>query len=555
MESAMRRRLGKRVWKAILWLLLFSLAGSSLVGILYQVFGSKKGNYFLQVNGIGISRNELAHQTRMLQETIHMIRSQAGEYADFVLMQNGLLGQPQALAQDRLVARAVALDGAQKSGIKYIAPSYAAEKLDDPSFVFSRLSMILPSYLFQGYGKVNRLALEEFFRRSPELAAQFDAQYDAILKEDLFSRIIEGVAYAPRVSAQWKKRLEDSVRVFGLYTISKDSFVQDAKARVTDEILQDFFKRENAQRRYWSAEKRAGMAWKFSPEKYGLTVSDVALRRYFADHNKTEFKDKTFDAVKQEIYQRLLKDQFKKLFSIEAKSYTSANTAEGFKSFVEKKNGVSSKINLTSASDAKDQLGRVLFSIVRVGARSFFIDDKGQGIVVELTSLDPSSEQPFETVKDTVRADWISEESARSLSLAGDELLKNLSNEAVRKDLIKKYRIAYKQTSKLAGNEDTGWETLAKDNLPAEQMKHMGHVGYGLIAAPNKETVTVVALDAMQPADRDSKEAADTSIEDANNIRVLRMVVEKDVLAVLKESAKIKQYKEEKTTDISSYLE
>ncbi len=552
MESAMRRRLGQRVWKAILWLLLFSLAGTSFIGILYQVFGSGKDQFVLQVNGIKISRADLAYQTQSLQETIHMIRTQAGQYADFILQQNGLLGQPQVLALDRLVARAVALDGARKSGMRYISPRYAADKLDDPNFVLTRLNDILPTYLLQGYGRLNRQALDEFFRRSPGQAARFDAQYESILQEDLFNQVVEGIAYVPMSSLIWRDRLAQSTRFYATYTLSKEVFLKKAQAEESKEVLTEFFKQENLHRRYWTDEARAGVVWRFSPEKYGVTVSEVALRRYFADHAKTEFKDKTFEAVKKEIQERLLKDQFKKLFSIEAKSFTSANTAEGFAQFVEKKHGVSTKLASTKKSDASTPVLRALFSIIRQGSRAFLIDEDGSGVIVELTHLDQSREQSFEEVSGEVRSDWLDMQANQKLAAAAEEVLQNLRDEKKLQELLKQYQVKIGATIEVESNN---WEKVEKEKLPVAQMKLMGHVDYGVIFSPDQNTLKIVSLQKIvfDETQADSSGVA-AQQADTQSLRIMKMVLAKDVLAVLKDSAKIKQYKEEKTTDISSYF-
>ncbi|HAU30390.1 MAG: hypothetical protein UV79_C0009G0011 [candidate division TM6 bacterium GW2011_GWF2_43_17] len=557
MESAMRRRLGQRMWKAILWLLLFSLAGTSFIGILYQVFGSGKNQYVLEVNGIKITRADLAYQTQSLQEKIHIIRTQTGEYADFILQQNGLLGQPQAIALDRLVARAVALYGAQKSGIRYISPSYAAEKLDDPNFVFTRLSDILPAYLLQGYGRLNRQSLDEFFRRSPELAARFDALYMATLQEDLFNQILEGVAYIPTVCKLWNKKLAESMRTYGVYALSKSAFTKEAAAEEHEDVLKEFFKQENLHRRYWSEEGRAGTAWRFAPQKYGVIVSDVAMRRYFADRAKTGFKDKKFESVKDEIYTHLLKDQFKKLFSIEAKAYIGANTAAGFAAFAEKKHGAMSKIAPINKSAADSLAARALFSIVREGGRSFFIDEDGSGVIVELNELNPSKEHPFEDVVAMVRSNWVDTQAANKLAAAAEDILKNLQNQEELKKLLQKYHAKTGSTFTASALDQERWEKIEKEKMPVAQMKRMGHPGYGVISQIDQDRLQIVFLSEINTEITEnsaSQIAADISKENAQELRVMKMVVSKDVLAVLKDSAKIKQYKEEKTTDISSYF-
>lgn len=553
MESAMRQRLGKRVWKAILWLLLFSLAGTSFVGILYQVFGSKSASYVLKVNNIGITRNEVAQQARSIQETIHTIRSRAGEYADFILQQNGLLGKPEVIALDRLVNKAILFDAAMRSGINHISPIYAAEKLDDSNFALTRLSAILPTYLFEGYGRLNRAALEDFFRRSPEVAARFDDQYFAALKEDLFSKFIEGMVYIPMISLRWAQLLQESTRTFGVYTLSKKQFIKNIQSRVSKEVLEAFFKQENMQRRYWTPEERSGLIWRFSPESYGIKVSDVALRRYFADRSKKEFKDKTFESVKPEILTQLLKEQFKKLFSIEAKAFVAPKTREAFLAYVAKKNGKATTLSLTTKKDAENQQAQTLFAIGRKGGRSFFIDSDGVGVVVELDNIEVSKELAFDSVKSRVEKDWIEKEASYELEKVAKDLLKVLPDEQGRQNLIEKYSINYKTLPTITGDSKESWENLSKDSYPVEQLKRMGHVGYGVLFGPDKNTRKVVVLNSLKKNEKPSTEGRNQP--DSNLTRVMKMVLEKDVLAVLKDSAKIKQYKEEKAANLSYLAE
>ncbi len=552
MESAMRQRLGKRVWKTILWLLLFSLAGTSFLGVFYQVFGRKSQNLIASVGGIGISSTDLFLKTEEIQELTRVIRSQAGEHADFILHYNGLLGNPKVLALDALVSEAVKTSGALNSGFKSISPIYGAERLNDQDFLLAHASQLLPMHLFRELGRIDEETLKIFFARSPQAAERFDAAYENVLRSDLFISTVRGLAYVPRQSILWQNKMSSCRRSFEIFDISKNIIKKNVAARMNDALIQSFFAQENKSRRYWKPEQRNGVAFIFSPEKYGITVSDVAARRYFAENASSEFKGKTFDSVKNNIQNRLIKDQFKRLFAIEARNFLSA-TAEGFLDYQTMKNAKKTTIKRVSNNAAKDRTEKSLFAVPSIGARSFFVDENGNGIIVELQDLIPSSEQDFNNVKTEVERDWIAQETQATMSKIIDSVLAGMpySLDGESAKLLKQYQASSRVITGIQSSDKTQWEKLSTSGYPVESMQKMGHPGFATATiSKDQEHAYIVVLKDV------AFELNDQESLFINERNLLEIATEKDVLATLKESVTIKQYKDETdTTDFSKFLD
>jgi len=70
-----------------------------------------------------------------------------------------------------------------------------------------------------------------------------------------------------------------------------DTFLKKEKnIKIADQDLQNFFDKENSQfKRYWVAEKRGGLSWKFSPQTYGITVEDAEIASYYEDHKVNDY--------------------------------------------------------------------------------------------------------------------------------------------------------------------------------------------------------------------------------------------------------------------------
>lgn len=484
--------MGKRVYKAVLWITLLSLAGTTLLSMLLGRLGMGRSGVVATVNGRSISARSLELKKAELTSEIRELRARLGSYADSILEMQGLSGKPQDIAMRVLVQKAVLADAANKSGFFHMAPQYVSERVGDVSFVMRTMPELLPLHLFKG-GRLDGQALQKHLRRSGISLSDFEQQVEDVVSLSVFESVLPSFAYSPESEKRISEQEEKMQRSFSLIKIPFSTFVSlESKKSISDGELKAFYDKENAaSKRYWSEDVRSGTAWSFSADSYGIQANEVEIRRYYTQH-LTDFDKKPFDEVKAKVERAVKLDKFKHRFAVESKQIQGALVDD----FASKHGGVKRVLSHLSkkalSKSSENQAENILFEISRPGQTKAAIVDKG-AILVRLDTYEAGSVIPFEKVRERVRADLIEE---RALFAMNNEL-KRLCNLSSSKDFDEALKIftgvSVQKLSNLSSKSEQ-WVSLEKDKLPVARMKKMFHPHAALFHM-SKEQGVIVVLD------------------------------------------------------------
>ncbi|MCL5436458.1 MAG: SurA N-terminal domain-containing protein [Candidatus Dependentiae bacterium] len=515
--------------QVVLWLTLIALAGTSFLGISSRR-GLKRGSAALLVNSYAVSAQALEKRARGIEEFIRDIRARTGQYADMFLQMRGYVGKPRDIAERETVEEKLLLGLADGAGLSSISPEYIASRMHDSNFVIAHLSHIIPPYLAQGPAGVDAAKLSQYLKRQGMTGADFEEELEDALRAQVVMTLFPTLVYEPQVSVKRARLAADSARAFAVEHLSLDTYLAREKGdTLTPEAVKGFFDEQNrADKRYFTPEKRRGTVWIFTPEEYHLPLTDVEVRRYFADHGK-EFGSKQLVQVRGEIENALVKEKFAKRFSSDAQRILALtqHEPEAFAQFVEKRKGIREELSWIERTGANSPKKRALFSIYKVGQK-LVAADAGHGYIVMLDEIQASVLPPLESIRSRVVADLQAERARKALARDLSVRLQQVEKSGI-SALVKP------QTLKVADQAD--WQKLEKQGKPIDRMQRMCHPA-AAITQEGAEGGDIIALVSITPKEGAAAEKQDFSGE--FNMRQTGSFAA-DFIASLRSSATIKK--------------
>ncbi len=289
-----RKTLKSKGFKTTLWIILFSImGGGALITQLVRHF-SGDDSWALRVNGQTISREDFQRavfaRQSYAQEMISEIRRQAGPYADFYIKMYGLDVKPEVAAKEQLISSTLIDQEVKKIGIT-LDEEYISRQLNDPQFVRSYLSSIIPTGVLSPGGGINQAALGNYLRRMRISPFDFERQIEEALKRYSFTQMIMPAVYIPEFMLQQSYIASDIPRSFSYVKIDYDKILATEKQKeITPEELKAFFDQQNKMaKHYWISEKRTGTMWRFDSGSYGIDISEEKIQAYYDKKKSREF--------------------------------------------------------------------------------------------------------------------------------------------------------------------------------------------------------------------------------------------------------------------------
>ena len=545
----MRNSMGKRVYKAVLWITLLSLAGTTLLSMVLGRLGSGRSGVVVTVNERPITARSLELKKAEITSEIREMRARLGNYADSFLEMQGLSGKPQDIALRALIQKELLAEVAFKSGLRHMSPLYVSEQLGDVSFVMRTMPDILPLHLFKG-GRLDGQALQKHLRHSGISMSDFEHQVEDVVALSVLQSIIPSFVYTPRSEQQVSKRELKAQRSYSIIKLPLSLFIaRESKKPLSEGELKAFYDKENGTiKRYWSEDKRAGTAWTFNADSYGMSASEVEIRRHYTQNLK-KFDNKPFEEVKAKVERAVILDKFKQRFAIETKQMQGSRVEE----FVSKHGGVMRQLPLMSqkalaAKKTDDQAENLLFEIMRPGQTRAATNEKG-ALLVRLDTFESGVALPFEQVKDRVRADLIEEKALNAMS----EELKRLTDLAASGSFdaaIKSYEgVVVKKYTDLSPQSEQ-WSVLEKEGLPVARMKKMIHPHYAF-SHMTKEQGIIVVLDKLEMMSGAAEKTEQPIVQSELDLQLFSA----GFIASLNNSATIKHYEKSQRPEPVYYEE
>ncbi len=494
MITAMRNKFGKTSMnQIILWLMLFSMFGmGSIAGLFKRFYGSS--STVAEVNGYEISAREYRSKYMEEQRRLDYFRQQFGPMADQLLQAQGISASAEELAMNSLVQEKL-LDGiADKIGVS-VSAEYVEKKLQDPLFVLQTLGELVPPYLMDKNGAIDRKALVKHLQRQGIALTDFDYLLEGLLRRIFVMTLISGGLYIPNALIKEAYIRQEGVRDYALLTIPSESYRKEIeKQTVSEDVLRDFYLRYNtAMQRYYEPESRTG---------------ELAV------FNLKPNQEQQFLAAAQQVTANPWD--------------TSAEDA------LLKKFGSTSKKSITLHQSDTSETGKRLFSINPNEKTAY--TDKGKGYILSVTKVEPAKQLPYESVAAGVLKDYVQEQTMvkmRSVTEEAANLAKKEGLQAAQKAFNGKIT-----TFKVQGTADDQWQKLNQQNINTEAVKNMA-VAKTLTLGLNDDAGYVIELTNVEAVSSEAIAAAREVFERALYAQEMSPFIA-GFVASLQKTAKIK---------------
>lgn len=606
MTSTRQKMLQSKVYKAVLWVILFSMTGGTLLftPTLFKKIGGLKP-VVLTVNNRDITYQTVEQKVANQLEHMALLRQQLGEYADALLES---MGDPKNRALEMLIKEELLNQVADTLNLE-VSPEYVKQKLLDPSFVMQDLRAIIPFYVIdQQHGVINTALLKQYIARSRLSLADFEKQIEDILRRNMVSNLVGSSLH---ISPNEIKNYFMDHYVGKKYAILKlplETYNKEVRTKqLSNQELENFFATENKQsKRYWIPEKRSAMVWRFNPHMYGITISDSQIENYYNINKQKKFveipqsmqvrrllfdvagssdqhaleqriqkvkeelakdpsrftalvqeysddketakkgglitlkkgerdpaferaafrlakdgdvsevvmtKDgiefiqrvskkpatyKPLDMVKAEIKEILLLDQFQKNFTNDVDRIIDQinQDKQVFENLVAQKKASNEPITLKEKNNT--MVMQKLFKTKR-GDWAFVIDEKGQGIVLQVTEIQKSHEPTLDMVKKQVQEDLYNQKAGMALREAIQKAKEQAKTTAIN-TVKERFGGSLEITGFIKQDNKEQLQALDKKGYPVRHLLSLGRTG-SLATTESQDAGYIMSVAAVEPFD------------------------------------------------------
>lgn len=300
--------------KFILWIMLFSMVVVFLPGLFKK---GGEGHYatVAHINGHSIDLIDFERRVYHETERLNMFRMQFGAQADFFLKSLGM-NDPKTLALNGLIQEALLEDVAKKLGIQ-VSPQFIAEKLQDASYIYEELSDVIPFAVIDQQG-LNISLVNRYLAQNRLSMQDFEAMIENKIKRSLVQSLVSSSAYVSN------KQIKDYfiqnylAKEYMIVALPLDYYLQKAKSSpVKEQDISAYFEKEH--KNYWVPEKRSGKQWKFSPQDYGIVVTQPDIEAYYANH-KSQFIESPLQVQVRRILFKVAGDNEKSALEAQKKA-------------------------------------------------------------------------------------------------------------------------------------------------------------------------------------------------------------------------------------------
>lgn len=291
MIMALRKALSDKWIKVILWVPILAMGLGSLLMYVPNLFKDSQrfDKAALTINGEEIDVNELQHQIQREVGRIQMIRQQLGSNADMFLKMYGL-DDPRALATQSLITETL-LDQVAKTMHLQVDPKLVLQKLQDPSFIVQSFPEMLAFGVFNQNGTFNMPALRAYAVKTNQTITSIEEKIEQSLLRSLVTDITDATVYVGEKEIKKAFTQDFLSKKFSILTLPLSSYIAAIKKEgVSAEELVNFYDKKNKDiKQYWVPQKRSGSYWTFTPENYGITITDKQIQSYYEQNKHKQF--------------------------------------------------------------------------------------------------------------------------------------------------------------------------------------------------------------------------------------------------------------------------
>ncbi len=307
-----------KVFMGFIFLAMFG--GFGLSKIFMKFFKSDTFDGVALVNGVDISRMEFQAMTKREEDRILAMKQQYGKHADIYFKIMHINPDPENSALVTLIYNQIMNSFTENMGI-HISTEYVNNKLSNPYFLSSELGSIIPQEFHQKGSAIDVVGALNYLKNT----GQFDAIYPELaekLTKQFAVLMLQSGFFVPSFVLKQAYIEQKLAKKFSYQLFSLDTFVAKAKTDgASSEQLKAFYEQQNkTSRNYWSPEKRNGIVWKFSPEKFGVVGTDNEVESYYGKNKSTRFIENPLEVKVREIVFGDSKNKSLKVLEEEAKA-------------------------------------------------------------------------------------------------------------------------------------------------------------------------------------------------------------------------------------------
>lgn len=260
----------------LMWTFVIVVVGSLVAPIFIKQ--SSAGPWVLTVNGTTVGYNTFV-RTATAQEKI--FRQRSGGKSP-VRMQDIYSKTFDILIYNELLDQT-----ATQLGI-CVSPAYVTQRMGDFQFALPLLAQFDALSSFGWGSGVDVRMLRKCLTDKGSSMEDFETEAAQNIARELAQQIVFVAGYAPLFAQKEAFIQKDLAKTISVLTFPFSEFLKEAQAAgATKEELKTFFAKESA--RYKQDERRSGIIWEFTPEGFGISVTDEQVQAHYDAHKDTSF--------------------------------------------------------------------------------------------------------------------------------------------------------------------------------------------------------------------------------------------------------------------------
>ena len=410
MIISIRKYLQGSVLKIVMWFFLFAFAIGSVPLLIRRA--TTGGPWVVRVGGQEIGFKEYLAEVAEQREYIAALRAQYGESVEYLLQMMGMHSDAKALALNNLVRQELIAQAAQAEGL-YLSPDYISESI----------VKLLPAQLIGPDGAIDQKILQAFLQHRGMSVADFERKAERILEHRMLTQMVNATVYVPEFEVRQRYAQDSLGKKYSILSFSLEDYVKKAKkSALTDQEVQSFYNEQNARyKRYWTPELRDVRTWKYTPESYGIEVSDAQIQGYYARNSDAYLEKPESVQVRRILFKKdenaqvARKNADAALARVQADTNTFAQVAREVSQDQETKNN-GGLLPAFEKGTMDRALDRAAFILKQPGDISQVIETANGFEIIQLVEKKPRVVKPLSAVKGEIEKTLAKESFERAFS-------------------------------------------------------------------------------------------------------------------------------------------
>lgn len=437
MITKIRQGINSGFSRMLLWFMVISLPGATLLGLLINKFMGNDPQAAIIINGWSVGYRELQRNIFMKKQQISYIKQQFGEYAQPFLASLGLAGDPSDVALSEIIQQTLVQDASYKLYLDTLSDEYIKKEINDRNKnIFTEF---IPAYVLTPQGNIDSKLLAQHLQRIGMTFADFEEEIRRTLRRINLLNVVRAGAYFPEFYTRAQYFSKNSSKQFGYVIFPLNKYKEEVLANeLSDEVLKKYFSLHNTlSQRYFVPEKRSGKIWKFDPSRSNITITESEANSYYK-RNKNNYIESPEERELRHIFisgdsdrdekraraYRIAKElsekpnRFEEIAQQNSEDITTAQNG-GLLGFVAYNN-----------SPLDKKVTQEAFDLLNDGDISSVIETSKGFEIVQRVSIKPAQYKPFSLVEKTIKEKLTLEKFVKTFSSQSNQALSqnNLEN-------------------------------------------------------------------------------------------------------------------------------